>query len=75
VSNKATISHFTKEKFSKSLLVVPPLAEQQAITDYLDCKCAGIDNIINGKQKLIDKLADYKKSFIYECVTGKREVV
>ncbi len=52
----------------------PPLPEQQAIADYLDQKCAQIDQTIELKQKLIEKLSDYKKSLIYECVTGKREV-
>ena len=39
---------------------------------YLDTKCTQIDGIISGKQKLIEKLTAYKKSLIYECVTGKR---
>jgi type I restriction enzyme S subunit len=54
---------------------LPQPDEQKAIADYLDCKSAYIDDVINGKQKLIDKLTDYKKSLIYECVTGKREVI
>ena len=53
----------------------PPLAEQQAIADYLDEKCAAIDKLIAVKQGKIDKLNDYKKSLIYEYVTGKREVL
>ena len=53
----------------------PPLAEQQAIADYLDEKCAAIDKLIAIKQAKIDKLNDYKKSLIYEYVTGKREVL
>ena len=53
----------------------PPLAEQQAIADYLDEKCAAIDKLIAVKQAKIDKLNDYKKSLIYEYVTGKREVL
>ena len=54
---------------------IPPLAEQQAIADYLDEKCAAIDKLIAIKQAKIDKLNDYKKSLIYEYVTGKREVL
>ncbi|MDD5659597.1 MAG: restriction endonuclease subunit S [Actinomycetota bacterium] len=61
--------------FSNALIILPPFSEQQAIADYLDAKCSQIDNAINIKQKLIDKLADYKKSLIYECVTGKKEVL
>jgi len=56
-------------------IAVPSFAEQQVIADYLDTKCAKIDSIIIGKQRLISKLTDYKNSLIYECVTGKREVI
>ena len=48
--------------------------EQKQIADYLDSKCEKIDFTINKKQKLIDKLTEYKKSLIYEVVTGKKEV-
>ena len=50
------------------------LAEQQQIADYLDEKCSQIDRIITLKQKKIKKLQQYKKSIIYEYVTGKKEV-
>lgn len=56
-------------------LAIPSLEKQQEIADYIDAKCAGIEKVINGKQKLLEKLTDYKKSLIYECVTGKREVI
>ncbi len=56
------------------LIPIPSDADQQAIADYLDEKCAGIDTAIVNKQKVIDKLTDYKKSLIYECVTGKRVI-
>lgn len=59
---------------SNSIILLPPLPEQQAIADYLDQKCSQIDQSIELKQKLIEKLSSYKKSLIYECVTGKREV-
>lgn len=52
----------------------PSIAEQQAIADYLDEKCADIDSLIQTKQSKIDSLKEYKKSIIYEYVTGKREV-
>lgn len=51
-----------------------PLAEQQAIADYLDKKCGEIDGLITIKQQKIESLKEYKKSVIYEYVTGKREV-
>ena len=55
-------------------LPIPPLTEQQAIADYLDVKCADIDILIQIKQSKIDSLKEYKKSVIYEYVTGKKEV-
>lgn len=56
------------------LLPLPPLAEQQRIADYLDAKCARIDALLEEKERLLERLAEYKKSLIFECVTGKREV-
>ena len=50
------------------------LSEQQAIADYLDEKCAAIDALVAEKGKLIADLETYKKSLIFELVTGKREV-
>ena len=54
-------------------LPIPPLAEQQAIADYLDKKCGEIDELITIKQRKIESLKEYKKSVIYEYVTGKKE--
>ena len=54
---------------------VPPFEEQQAIADYLDEKCAAIDAMVAEKEALIADLEAYKKSLIYETVTGKREVL
>lgn len=48
--------------------------EQEDIIDYLDKKCAEIDAILADKQKQLDTLTEYKKSLIYEYVTGKKEV-
>lgn len=53
---------------------VSPLNEQQTIANYLDQKCSEIDELISIKQQKIEKLKDYKKSLIFECVTGKRKV-
>jgi type I restriction enzyme S subunit len=55
-------------------LVFPPLEQQNFIASYLDTKCAAIDAAIKRKQELIDKMTEYKKSLIYEAVTGKMEV-
>lgn len=54
---------------------LPPLSEQRVIATYLDTKCADIDALISIKQKKIDELKDYKKSLIYEYVTGKKQII
>ena len=54
---------------------LPPLDEQQEIADYLDNKCAEIEQIIADKKSQIETLDGYKKSLIYEYVTGKKEVI
>ena len=55
-------------------LFIIPLDEQQRIADYLNKKCSKIDSIIQKKQELLANLDTYKKSLIYEYVTGKKEV-
>lgn len=54
--------------------IIPSISIQQRIVDYLDARCAQIETTISKKQMLIDKLTEYKKSLIYEVVTGKKEV-
>lgn len=56
------------------IITYPLKKENIQIADYLDKKCTAIDKAISNKEKLIEKLAEYKKSLIYECVTGKREI-
>ena len=63
------------ESISRTMLHFPPIEEQQAIASYLDSKCSEIDALIAIKQQKIEELKDYKKSVIYEYVTGKKEVV
>ena len=74
VCNKATIPHFTKDKLSCIPFCLCPTGEQEEIADYLDAKCAEIDGLIAKKEQLVKELESYKKSLIYEVVTGKREV-
>lgn len=62
------------DRIKNLLMVVPPLSEQQAIADYLDEKCSEIDELIAIKQQKIEQLKEYKKSVIFEYVTGKKEV-
>lgn len=63
------------DELSKLMLIKPSIEEQNEIVEFLDSKCAEIDTCIADKKKQISTLEDYKKSVIYEYVTGKREVV
>ncbi len=65
----------TWQEMKRIQIPVPPLSEQQAIADYLDEKCAQIDELVSQKQSQIETLETYKKSLIFEYVTGKKEVV
>lgn len=64
----------TLTKLTKYIGLLPPLHEQKEIANYLDAKCAEIDGLIAKKEQLVKELEGYKKSLIYEVVTGKREV-
>ncbi len=61
--------------FNNFMIPVPPLEEQREIAEYLDTKISEIDTIIADKQKQIETIEEYKKSLIFEYVTGKKEVV
>lgn len=61
--------------FGRLEIPVPPVEEQKAITQYIQEKCSEIDSMIAIKQQKIAELKEYKKSVIYEYVTGKKEVV
>lgn len=62
------------DDFKNIPIIVPNLTEQQEIADYLDKKCSEIDTLIAKKEQIITELEGYKKSLIYEYVTGKKEV-
>lgn len=68
------MQHVTTNVFNKFSLPLPPLTEQKAIADYLDKKCAAIEQIITSKLQQIETLKAYKSSLIYEYVTGKKQV-
>ncbi len=63
------------DMFLNFKLPMPPKAEQKEIADFLDKRTAEIDSLITEKESLINDLEAYKKSLIYEVVTGKRRVV
>ena len=62
------------DEFRAIKVVCPPIDEQKEIVSFLDKKTAEIDQLIKAKQKLIEEMQTYKKSVIYEYVTGKKEV-
>lgn len=71
----ALLPHLNSGKIKFAFVCVPPvIAEQQEIAAYLDEKCGAIDNLIEKKQAIITELEAYKKSLIYEYVTGKKEI-
>lgn len=70
----SALTHTSVSAVSDIIVAVPSCAEQKEIADYLDAKCAEIDGLIANKEQLVKELESYKKSLIYEVVTGKREV-
>lgn len=64
----------TQTNYNNMYIPLPLVDEQRAIASYLDRKCAAIDRVVAEKEGLIADLEQYKKSLIFECVTGKREV-
>ena len=72
--NGVKLFSIPQKLLSSTDIITPPLSEQQSIATYLDQKCSEIDALISIKQQKIEKLKDYKKSLIFECVTGKRKV-
>lgn len=72
--NKATIMHFTKDKFSNLPFLIRNTEEQKKIVTFLNKEETKINRLISIKEKKIEFLTNYKKSLIYEYVTGKKRV-
>ena len=72
--SQTTLPGMTQGNYYNMFLPFPAFPEQEEIVDYLDAKCAEIDKLIAKKEQLVKELESYKKSLIYEVVTGKREV-
>lgn len=64
----------TQKKLINTAVILPPENQRIIIANFLDQKCSEIDQTISEKQQQIETLAEYKKSLIYEYVTGKKEV-
>ncbi len=69
-----TFPYADMNRVKNFIVPTPTLAEQQAIADYLDAKCAEIDELIQVKQEKIENLKQYRQSLIFEAVTGKRAI-
>jgi len=72
--NGSTAPNLSAEDVKQFFVFLPSKKEQEDIIVFLDKKCHCIDSAINKKQSIVEKLTEYKKSLIYEVVTGKREV-
>lgn len=73
-SAQSTVPSVRLPMLTNFVVCIPPLSEQQSIATYLDAKTSQIDSLITLKQQKIDELKSYKKSIIYEYVTGKKRV-
>ena len=71
---KLKVVHISIQDISNLYVALPTKNEQVIIGKYLDEKCEEIDNLIKIKQEKIEKMKEYKKSLIYQYVTGKKEV-
>ena len=73
-SRGAIIVNLTKQIVCNMPIVLHPLAEQRAISAFLNERCSEIDTLISVRQAKIEALKEYKKSIIYEYITGKKEI-
>ena len=69
-----TLPIINNSYLSQDKVLFPPMEEQDNIAEFLDTKCSEIDSLVSIKLSKIDSLKEYKKSIIYEYVTGKKEV-
>ncbi len=72
--NGSTAPNLSAENVGTFILNLPSQEEQVLIANYLDIKCDSVEKIIKKKECTVEKLNEYKKSLIYEVVTGKKEV-
>lgn len=74
LKNGMGVPHLTQENMKSVRIPLPPILEQKMIADYLDAKCAEIDELIKVKQEKIETLKQYRQSLIFEAVTGKTAI-
>lgn len=73
-STGAIMDSLSQEKIGNFSFAIPEIDEQKQIADYLDKECTKIDKTINDKKEQLETIKEYKKSLIYEYVTGKKRV-
>lgn len=74
LSQGSNIANINQDLLSHIKIPLVDIRFQESVVDFLNKKCTAIDTAIEQKQKLIEKLTEFKKSLIYECVTGKKEI-
>lgn len=74
LKNGMGVPHLTQENLKSVRIPLPTVEEQKAIAEYLDTKCAEIDELIKVKQEKIETLKQYRQSLIFEAVTGKTAI-
>ena len=74
LSQGSNIANINQDLLSHIKIPLVDIRFQESVVDFLNIKCTAIDTAIEQKQSLIEKLTEYKKSLIYECVTGKKEI-
>ena len=71
----SSMQNSSQSQYGNIFITIPSIGEQSEITKYLDEKCRSVDALIAKKQQYLTEIENYKKSLIYEYVTGKKEVV
>ena len=69
------MQNISQSQYGNIFITIPSIEEQSEITKYLDEKCSSVDALIAKKQQYLAEIESYKKSLIYEYVTGKKEVI
>lgn len=70
----SSMQNISQSQYGNIFITIPSIGEQSEITKYLDEKCRSVDALIAKKQQYLTEIENYKKSLIYEYVTGKKEV-
>ena len=71
----SSMQNISQSQYGNIFVTIPSIGEQSEITKYLDEKCRFVDALVTKKQQYLTEIENYKKSLIYEYVTGKKEVV